>query len=91
MHYKGGESMRVETHTETVPIYDIIYDDDGISIIEERYIEDREITITDIYADEGKVFVERSTGKALSEHITLGTEDSAENYSEMPIAEMVME
>lgn len=79
--------MRVETRIEMIPIYETIYDDDGISIIEERYIEDKEITITDIYADEGKVFVERSTGKALSEHITLGTDDSVENYSEMPITE----
>ena len=83
--------MRVETLIEMIPIYEAIYDDDGISIIEERYIEDKEITITDIYADEGKVFVEKSTGKVLSDHITLGTEDSAENYSEIPITEMVME
>lgn len=79
--------MKVKATTKIVPIYETIYDDDGISIIEECYVEDREITITDIYADEGKVFVEKSTGKVLSEHITLGTEDSAENYSEMPITE----
>ena len=82
--------MKVKATTKIVPIYENIYDDDGF-IIEERYIGEKEITVIDIYADEGKVFVERSTGKALSEHITLGTEDSAENYTEMPIAEMVME
>ena len=77
--------MRIETHTETIPIYETVYDDDGISIIEERYIEDREITITDIYADEDKVLAEKASGKVLSDHITLGTNDSVENYSEMPI------
>ena len=82
--------MRIEIRTEIVPIYDIQYDEYG-EIVDAECIGNQKITITDIYADEGKVFVEKSTGKALSEHITLGTEDSAENYSEMPIAEMVME
>lgn len=83
--------MRIETITKIVPIYDIIYDESGIDIIEERYIEDREITIIDIYADTDNVLIEKGTDKVLSDHITLGTEDSAENYSEIPIAETVME
>ena len=78
--------MKIETRTEAVPTYDVEYDEMG-EIISQTQTGGQEATITDIYADDGKVFVEKSTGKALSEHITLGTEDSAENYSEMPITE----
>ena len=73
--------MKVETRMETVPIYDIVYD--GIEIISQPYIGDKEIIITDIYADEGKVLIEKATGKVLSDHITIGTEDSMENYEEI--------
>ena len=82
--------MRTETEIKTIPIYNTIEDEHGEFIKVEK-IGEQEVATTEIFADEGKVFVEKSTGKVLSEHITLGTEDSAENYSEIPIAEMVME
>ena len=78
--------MKVETHTEKIPQYEVIYDEYG-EIISQTYIGDEEISVTDIYADDGKVLIEKATGKVLSEHITLGTEDSAENYDEIPLAE----
>lgn len=75
--------MRTETTIKTETMYEIIYDESGTDIIEVRYVGDKEITITDLYADEGKVLIEKATGKVLSEHITLGTEDSVENYAEV--------
>lgn len=76
--------MKIETRTEAIPTYDVEYDEMG-ETISQTQTGVQEVTITDIYADEGKVFVEKATGKVLSDHITLGTDDSVENYSEMPI------
>lgn len=74
--------MKIETRTEAVPAYDVEYDEMG-EIISQTQTGVQEVTITDIYADEGKVFVEKATGKVLSEHITLGTDDDIENYGEI--------
>lgn len=74
--------MRVETTTKTVPIYDVQYDEYG-EIISIEQIGEETVTIIDIYADAGNVLIEKATGKVLSDHITLGTDDSVENYGEI--------
>lgn len=76
--------MRIETRTEAIPTYDVEYDEMG-EIISQTQTGVQEVTITELYADAGMVFVEKAAGKIMSDHITLGTDDSVENYSEMPI------
>ena len=41
------------------------------------------IESTDIYADDGFIFKNKLTGAILSQHITLGSDDSVENYEEI--------
>ena len=76
--------MKIETSTKTVLIYDVQYDEHG-EIISMEQIGEETVAITDIYADEGKVLIEKATGKVLSDHVTLGTMDSVENYDEIPL------
>lgn len=73
--------MKIEKRTKIVPVYNTVYD--GLEIISQEHICDEEISVTDIYADEGMIFVDKASRKVLSEHITLGTEDRAENYTEV--------
>lgn len=48
---------------------------DGVDIIEEVHI----------FADEGKVFRDIRTGEILTNHLSIGTEDSAANYEEITL------
>lgn len=73
--------MRTETVSVTIPVFRTVEDENGEFTAVEQ-IGEREVDTTEIFADEGKVFVEKATGKVLSDHITLGTEDSIEKYTE---------
>lgn len=42
-----------------------------------------QVDINDIYADEGFIFRNKLTGAAVSNHITLGSDDSIDNYEEI--------
>jgi hypothetical protein len=68
--------MRTETKIITIPVYTEV---DGEFI---KTDETREVTLTDIYADEGKTFIHIPTNRIAGTHITLGTNDSEENYYE---------
>ena len=68
--------MRTETTIITIPVYAEV---DGEFI---KTDETREVTLTDIYADEGKTFIHIPTNRIAGTHITLGTNDSEENYYE---------
>lgn len=70
--------MTTETKTITIPVY--IENEDGEMV---KTDETREIEITDIYADEGKTFIHIPTNRIAGTHITLGTNDSVENYEEI--------
>lgn len=72
--------MKTETKTITIPVY--IENEDGEMV---KTDETREVTLTDIYADEGKRFIFIPTGQNAGTHITLGTNDSVENYEEISL------
>ena len=69
--------MKTETTIITIPVY--IENEDGEMV---KTDETREVTLTDIYADEGKVFKHIPSNRIAGTHITLGTNDSEENYYE---------
>ena len=74
--------MRIEKSYQTIELCDETIRDDGTI----EYVPNGEtivVEITDIYADEGKVFRHKFTGAAVSAHITLGTQDRVENYEEV--------
>jgi hypothetical protein len=74
--------MTTTTTTQTVPLGDMVQQSDGTTtfVANGKTVD---VTITDIYADTGKVFKCISDGAVLSNHITLGTTDSASNYKEV--------
>lgn len=74
--------MRKEIHTKTVPVYQKYYDEQGelVNIVQTGEVTE---TVTELFADKGKQFVRISDGQIVGERITLGTEDCAENYTEV--------
>ena len=73
--------MRTEHTEKTIPVYENYYDDMGMLIYAVQTGE-TQVTITELIADDGKQFVRISDGQIVGERITLGTEDSADNYTE---------
>jgi len=73
--------MRTETTTLTVKLGEEI---DGEFVPNGQTVE---VTNIDIFADEGKKFKRLSDGSILSNHISLGTNESAGGYIEIDIAE----
>lgn len=76
--------MRIETTQQIVEISDEIEREDGTT----EFVPNGEtitVEIVDIYADGGKLFRNKLTGIAVSAHITLGSNDSIENYEEINI------
>jgi len=41
------------------------------------------VDVVDIYADEGYLFRNKTTGVTVSKHITIGRNDSVDNYEEV--------
>ena len=72
--------MTIEVITETVDVYIEVTHEDG-SVTFEPTGETEGVVSTEIYT-EGR-FRRISDGAILSNHITLGTEDSAESYEEV--------
>jgi hypothetical protein len=72
--------MRIETKTEIVNICEETAEGEFVLTGETA-----EVTTTEIYADEGKIFRRLSDGNVLKncKHITLGTHDDPENYEEV--------
>lgn len=74
--------MRTEKSYQTVELGDEIEKEDGtIDFVLNG--ETMTINIVDIYADEGKLFRNKMTGITVSAHITIGSNDSIENYEEV--------
>ena len=73
--------MRIVQSIKTVQVYQTFYDSQGI-ITDAIQTGETEVTVTELFADEGKQFIRIADGHYVGEHITLGTEDSAENYTE---------
>lgn len=74
--------MRIEKSYQIVELGDdIIREDDTTEFVPNG--ETMTIEIVDIFADEGKLFRNKRTGIAVSAHITLGSNDSIENYEEV--------
>lgn len=74
--------MRIETSQQIIELGDEIEKEDGtIEFIPNG--ETTTIDIVDIYADEGKKFRNKLTGIAISRHITIGSNDSTDNYEEV--------
>lgn len=74
--------MRIEITQQIIELGDEIENADGTI----EFIPNGETTvieIIDIYADEGKLFRNKLTGIAISRHITIGSNDSADNYEEV--------
>lgn len=74
--------MRTEQRVKTVPMYQNIYDEQGM-LTDAVQTGETEVTVTELFADEGKQFVRISDNAVLGDRITLGTEDRAENYIEV--------
>lgn len=64
------------------PIYELVFSPDGGVALGEL-IRTEQITLIELYADEGKHFVRKSDGVHLAEIITLGSCDSEDNYCEV--------
>jgi hypothetical protein len=77
--------MTTKTSTQAVSLCDEVEQADGTikNVSNGKIVE---VTTTDIYADEGKVFKRASDGTVLTAHITLGTADSIDNYTEITTA-----
>lgn len=76
--------MRIETTQQIVELGDEIEKEDGtIDFVPNG--ETTTIDIVDIYADEGKKFRNKITGVAITRHITIGSNDSVDNYEEIII------
>ena len=76
--------MRTETTQQIVELGDEIENADGtIEFVPNG--ETTTINIVDIYADEGKLFRNKLTGITVSAHITIGSNDSTENYEEIVV------
>ena len=79
--------MQVTTQTVSVPGGTVVREIDERGKERRRFVSNGqmvEATITEIRADEGKVFRRLADGAVLSAHITLGSGDSADNYEEVP-------
>lgn len=73
--------MRTETTTLTVELGEEI---DGEFVPNGQTVE---VTSIDIFADEGKKFKRLSDNVTLSNHISLGTNDSIDDYIEVDAVE----
>ena len=74
--------MRSEQITKTIPVYQKTYDENG-ELFDIQQTGETEVTITELIADEGKLFVRISDNAVLGDRITLGTDDREENYTEV--------
>lgn len=73
--------MRIENTVKTIPAYKSIYDENG-ELFNIEQTGETVISVTELFADEGKRFVRISDNALLGSRITLGTEDAVENYIE---------
>ena len=78
--------MRIDKTYQTVELGDTVTMTDDNGMIYDEFVpngETIEVVTTDIYSDEGKVFKRMTDGARLSNHITVGTMDSVDNYIEV--------
>ena len=73
--------MKTEVITIESPIYEVVIIPQGEEQLGDL-IRIETSTVTEITADEGKRFVRKSDNALLGDKITLGTDDSPENYRE---------
>ena len=74
--------MKSEAKTIESPIYETIIDPQG-EVQLGNLIRIEVCTVVEITADEGKHFVRKSDGALLGDKITLGADDSIDNYAEV--------
>ena len=77
--------MITETHTHEVDLFAEITDADGTTVIMPSGLT-ATVTLTELYAESGK-HLRHINGTSGCSHITLGTEDCAENYVEEAISD----
>lgn len=76
-------TIRVYEHQLMTYVYDTT---DGTLIPDSKTLEDsKSFQVVHIFADEGHVFKSRLTGEVLTKHISIGSNDSVDNYEEVPI------
>ena len=74
--------MKIEITQQITPLGDEVENADGtVDFIPNG--KTITVEIVDIYADEGYLFRNKITGIAVSRHITIGGNDSVENYEEV--------
>jgi len=77
--------MREETVTKQIPVFRTICDEYGeVTAVEQTGTET--ISVTTLYADEGKCIVRQGENINLGTVITLGTNESADIYTESSFA-----
>lgn len=74
--------MKVFSYIKEIPLYNFSTDAEG-NIINAELIGTDTVEITELTADSGKQFIRNADNSVLGDQITLGTDDSADNYSEI--------
>lgn len=73
--------MKIETKQEIIPLGEEIEKEGIVEFVPNG--KTATIYIIDIYADEGYLFRNKTTGVTVSKHITIGGNDSVDNYEEV--------
>ncbi len=79
--------MKTEVKTIESPIYEVTINPQGEEQIGDL-IRIETSTVTEITADEGKRFVRKSDWALLGDRITLGADDTEDNYMETELVEI---
>lgn len=77
--------MKIETKSYEVPIFEYKEDENGEIIEEINTGKTETLTETHIYAEENCLLRNKKTGKAVSNHIQLGSLYSIEDYEDVII------
>lgn len=80
---RNDMKTRIYEHQLMTYVYDT---DNGVLIHESKTLEDSDnFQVVHIFADEGHIFRCKSDGTILTNHISIGSNDSVDNYEEVPI------
>ena len=79
--------MKIKIKSYEVPIFEYKENENGEIIEEINTGKTETLTHTHIYAEEGYLLKNKKTGKAVSNHIQLGSLYSVDDYEEVKVGE----